>query len=259
METVFKALADGSRRKVLDALFDEDGQTLQALGRTVAFSRQGLSKHLRILEQAGLIVSEFRGREKRHYLNPVPLHEVTERWIAKYAREQLVAVSALKQSLEGGAMNNKQFAYETYIHAPKEKVWEALTNPEFTAQYFFSTRVESSWESGAVVRYRYVGDDHVAVEGQVIESDPPNKLAITWQALYDDSATTEAPSRVTFSLDESNGQTRLRIIHDQFPEGSVIFDSISEGWPWIIAGLKSLLETGEALPRFEPEVAEVAS
>jgi len=259
METVFKALADGSRRKVLDALFEEDGQTLQALCKTVAFTRQGLSKHLRILEEAGLIISEFQGREKKHYLNPVPLHEVTERWIAKYAHEQLVAVSALKNSLEESDMIKKEFAYETYIHASKDKVWEALTNPEFTAQYFYSTRVESSWESGAVVRYRYAGDDHVAVEGQVIESDPPNKLAITWQALYDESVAAEAPSRVTFSLDENNGQTRLRIVHDQFPEDSAIFESISEGWPWIIAGLKSLLETGKALPRFEAQEQEAAA
>jgi uncharacterized protein YndB with AHSA1/START domain/DNA-binding transcriptional ArsR family regulator len=259
METVFRALADGSRRKVLDALFEQDGQTLQALCKNVAFSRQGLSKHLRILEQAGLIVSEFRGREKRHYLNPVPLHEVTERWIAKYAREQLAAVSALKRSLEGGNMDKKEFAYETYIAAAIEQVWEAVTNPEFTAQYFYATRVESTWEAGAAVRYRYAAGDDVAVEGKVIDANPPNKLVISWHVMYDDEAVEEAPSRVTFTLAESEGQTRLRIVHDDFPEGSVVFDSISQGWPWIIAGLKSLLETGKALPRFEPQDAATAS
>lgn len=259
MEIVFKALADESRRKVLDALFEKDGQTLQALCRNVSFSRQGLSKHLRILEQAGLILSEFRGREKRHYLNPVPLHEVTERWIAKYAREQLVAVSALKKSLEGADMNKKEFAYETYIAAAIDKVWEAVTNAEFTAQYFYATRVDSTWEAGAAVRYRYADGDDVAVEGEVIEVDAPNKLVISWHVLYDDEAIKEAPSRVTFTLAESQGQTRLRIVHDDFPEGSVVFDSISQGWPWIIAGLKSLLETGEPLPRFEPQEAAAAS
>ena len=259
MEIVFKALADESRRKVLDALFEEDGQTLQALCRNVSFSRQGLSKHLRILEQAGLIISEFRGREKRHYLNPVPLHEVTERWIAKYAQEQLIAVSALKKSLEGGDMHKKEVAYETYIAAPMDQVWEAVTNPEFTAQYFYATRVESTWEAGAAVRYRYADQDDVAVEGEVIEADPPHRLVISWHVLYDEEAEKEAPSRVTFTLAQSESQTRLRIVHDDFPEDSVVFDSISQGWPWIIAGLKSLLETGQSLPRFEPQEAAAAS
>ncbi len=250
MEAIFKALADASRRKVLDALFEQDGQTLQALCRNVDISRQGLSKHLGVLEDAGLIVTEFRGREKRHYLNPVPIHEVTERWIAKYATAQLAAVSALKHALEGGDMSNDTFAYQTYIRAPIEKVWQALTSAEFTALYFFATRVESTWEQGADVIYRYA-DGNVAVKGEVIAAAPPHELTISWHALYDDASAKEAPSRVAFTLDESDGQTRLRIVHDQFPENSVVLDSIAEGWPWIAAGLKSLLETGEALPRFD--------
>ncbi|MDH3337378.1 MAG: SRPBCC domain-containing protein [Gammaproteobacteria bacterium] len=259
MEAVFKALADGSRRRVLDALFDRDGQTLQALGAHVDFTRQGLSKHLRILEDAGLVITEFQGREKKHYLNPVPIHEVTERWIAKYAREQLVAISALKQSLEGVDMNNKEFAYQTYINAPREKVWEALTNAEFTAKYFYATRVQSTWDPGAVVEYLNASGDDVVVEGKVIEADAPDKLVITWHVLYDEAAMKEAPSRVTFSLEDVGGQTRLRIVHDQFPEDTVLFDSISDGWPWILASLKSLLETGDALPLPEQRQQAAAS
>ncbi len=141
----------------------------------------------------------------------------------------------------------------------KAKVWEALTNPAFTAQYFYATRVESTWEAGAAVKYRYAKGGDVAVEGDVIEADPPNKLAISWHALYDEAAEKEAASRVTFTLEECDGQTRLRIVHDQFPEDSVVFGSIAEGWPWIIAGLKSLLETGAALPPFGPGDAEATS
>jgi uncharacterized protein YndB with AHSA1/START domain/DNA-binding transcriptional ArsR family regulator len=258
VDAVFKALADTSRRVVLDALFYEDGQTLQALCRNVDFSRQGLSKHLRILEGAGLVITEFQGREKKHYLNPVPVHDITERWIAKYSREQLVAVSALKQALEGEAVNNNEFAYETYIKAPQKRVWEALTNAEFTSQYFYATQVDSTWEAGAAVNYRNSSGD-VAVEGKVIEVDPPHKLVITWHVLYDETAKAEEPSRVTFSLQAVNGQTRLRILHDQFPENTVLLDRISEGWPWIVASLKSLLETGQALPPPEERQAEEAS
>jgi uncharacterized protein YndB with AHSA1/START domain/DNA-binding transcriptional ArsR family regulator len=247
VEAVFKALADNSRRMLLDALFDEDGQTLQALCQNVEFSRQGLSKHLRILEDAGLVITEFQGREKKHYLNPIPIHDMTERWIAKYARDQLIAVSALKQALEGDAMNKKEFAYETYINASRDRVWQALTSAEFTSKYFYATHVDSTWEKGAAVNYRYASGD-VAVEGNVIEVDPPNKLVISWHVLYDEAAKAEEPSRVTFALQDVNGQTRLRIVHDQFPENTVLLGSISEGWPWIVASLKSLLETGQALP-----------
>jgi len=248
MEAIFKALADDSRRMVLDALFEEDGQTLQALCRNVEFSRQGLSKHLRILEDAGLMITEFQGREKKHYLNPVPIHEITERWIAKYSSEQLTAIWTLKQALEGDNMNKNDFAYETYINASKDRVWDALTNAEFTSQYFFATKVESSWEAGAPVSYRYATGDGVAVEGEVIEVNPPDKLIISWHVLYDDDARKEDPSRVTFSLDEIGGQTKLRIVHDQFPEDTVVLPEISNGWPWVLASMKSLLETGEALP-----------
>lgn len=249
MDAVFKALAAGSRRKVLDALFRQDGQTLSALCQNVDMSRQGLSKHLQVLEAGGLVLSEFQGREKKHYLNPVPLREITERWLAKYSIDQLDAVAALKHAVEGGTMSDdNEFAYETWIRAPKQRVWAALTTAEFTSQYFHATHIESDWKPGAAVFFRNAPDGDIAVDGEVLEIDPPNKLVISWHVRYDKQAAKEAPSRVTFSLEESNGQTRLRIVHDRFPEGSVLFDRVSEGWPWIVSGLKSLLETGEALP-----------
>lgn len=102
MESVFKALADGNRRRMLDLLFEQDGQTVTELARHVTFSRQALSKHLRILEDASLIVTAFRGREKQHFLNPIPIQEIADRWLAKYRDVQLGAVTALKRSLETG-------------------------------------------------------------------------------------------------------------------------------------------------------------
>jgi len=139
-----------------------------------------------------------------------------------------------------------EFIYETYIRASAEKVWEALTNPEFTRQYFHATAIESTWQVGAPVRYE--GDNGTAVDGEVLEIVPGEKLSISWHVLYDEQALSEEPSRVTFSIEALNEQTKLRIVHDRFPSGSVVFESISQGWPWIIASLKSLLETGTALP-----------
>jgi len=249
MDAVFKALAANSRRKVLDALFDEDGQTLTALCANVDMTRQGLSKHLQALEDAGLIVTEFAGREKKHFLNPVPIRDITTRWLRKYSEKQLQAIENIKSAVEETAMSNsKQFAYQTWIRAPKTRVWEALTTPEFTSQYFHATYIDSTWEKNADVYYRMAPGGDIAVDGKVLESDPPNRLVISWHVRYDEQAIKEAPSRVTFTLEESGGQTRLRIVHDNFPENSVLFDRISEGWPWIVSSLKSLLETGKPLP-----------
>lgn len=149
-------------------------------------------------------------------------------------------------------MKGQEFVYATYIRATAEQVWEALTTPEFTSRYFYATRVESTWKAGDPVRYDYEDRDDIAVEGDVLISDPPHRLVISWHVLYDDAARKEPPSRVSFEIVPMSGQTRLTIVHDQFPQDSVVFDSISHGWPWIIASLKSLLETGEALP---PEAA----
>lgn len=100
VEKVFKALADRSRRALLDRLFTGDGQTLSKLCAGLQMSRQAASKHLRLLEQANLIVSYRAGREKLHYLNPVPIQEIAERWISKYAERTVGAVTALKKALE---------------------------------------------------------------------------------------------------------------------------------------------------------------
>ena len=145
-------------------------------------------------------------------------------------------------------MTGPEFVYETYIRATPEEIWKALTSSEFTSQYFHATRVESSWRPGEPVYYRYEDGETTAVEGKVVEAEPPSKLVITWHVLHDEAAKKEAPSRVSFFLEAMNEQTRLRIVHGRFPEDSVVFDSIRSGWPWILAGLKSLLETGEALP-----------
>lgn len=145
-------------------------------------------------------------------------------------------------------MSGPEFVYETYIRASAEKVWEALTTPEFTALYFHATQVESTWQAGDPVVYRYASGGAIAVQGEVLVAEPPHKLVISWHVLYDEKAMQEAPSRVSFFVESLDGQTRLRIVHDRFPEESVVFDGIRSGWPWILSGLKSLLETGKALP-----------
>lgn len=98
---MFKALADPSRRRLLDLLREDNGQTLAELCAQLAMTRQAVSKHLRLLENANLVATTWRGREKLHYLNPVPIHEIAERWIGKFERGRLRALHDLKQGLEG--------------------------------------------------------------------------------------------------------------------------------------------------------------
>jgi DNA-binding transcriptional ArsR family regulator len=102
MDAVFKALADATRRKLLDRLHAENGQTLGELCERLGMTRQAVTKHLVLLEEANLVVTVRRGREKLHYLNPVPIHEIAERWIGKFERHRLQALSQLKKKLESG-------------------------------------------------------------------------------------------------------------------------------------------------------------
>src|SRR4051812_30254163 len=126
MDTVFKALADPTRRSLLDELFERDGQTLTALERRLPLTRFGVMKHLRVLEEAGLVVTRRRGREKLHFLNTVPIRLVHDRWVSKYAEPWAAALSGLKQALEEAAMEK---VFEIYIKTTPERLWEAITDP----------------------------------------------------------------------------------------------------------------------------------
>jgi uncharacterized protein YndB with AHSA1/START domain len=143
-------------------------------------------------------------------------------------------------------MSKPVYVYDTFIRAPAERIWQALTTAEFTTQYFHQTQVESDWETGSRVLYR-MADGTGAVEGEVLESDPPRKLVITWRPLYSPELAEEPPSRVRFEIESMGEVCRLSIRHDQFEIGSQVYEQISGGWSAIISSLKSLLETGKAL------------
>ncbi len=144
MDKVFKALADPSRRELLDRLFADNGQTLGQLCERLAMSRQAVTKHLVLLEEANLVATVRRGREKLHYLNPVPIHEIAERWIGKFERGRLQALRlSLKKGLER-AMSKPKFVYVTYIRTTPEKVWAALTDPQTIRTYWFGITAEAT-------------------------------------------------------------------------------------------------------------------
>ncbi len=242
MDGVFKALADPTRRALLDELFRADGQTLTALEQGLPMTRFGVMKHLRVLEEAGLIVSRKRGREKRHYLNPVPIRLVHDRWVSKYAEPWVATLSDLKHRLEENTMEK---VFETYIKTTPERLWEAITDPAQRARYSFGVEVRSDWSPGSAYEATPAGATTPIAAGENLEVDPPHRLVQSFNALWSDDVRAEGTSRVTWEIEQVEDSCRLTVIHDQLREGA--HGELYGGWPMILSGLKTLLETGETL------------
>ena len=246
MEAVFRALADPSRRRLLDALQRRDGQTLSELEARFEMTRFGVMKHLRVLEGAGLIATRKVGREKFHYLNPVPIRRIHDRWIRKYAEPVVATMSALKTILEEHPMNPLMHVYEVYIRTTPEKLWNALIDPSLTKQYFYGTAVRSEWKVGSTIEH-VQPDGSLALSGKILEMTPPRRLVTTFTQEHDAEAKTERPSRVTWEIVPRGEVCLLTVTHDDFDEGSKTYKSVRLGWNPILSGLKTLLETGEPL------------
>ncbi|CAO5247019.1 ArsR family transcriptional regulator [Frankia sp. AgKG'84/4] len=241
VDEVFRALADPTRRALLDELFREDGQTLGALEERFAMSRFGVMKHLKLLEEAGLVVTRRRGREKLHFLNPVPIRLVHDRWVSKYAEPWAAGLSELKTMLE----RPMEKIFEIYLRTTPERLWEAITDPEIRSRYQFGARVTSDWTPGSRVEMASPGAPGLLGEGEVLESDPPRRLVHTLTALWSDDVKAEGASRVTWEIEPIADSCRLTVTHDQLREGA--HDELYGGWPMILSGLKTWLETGELL------------
>jgi uncharacterized protein YndB with AHSA1/START domain len=240
MDEVFKALADPTRRGLLDELFREDGQTLRALQERLPMTRFGVMKHLKLLEDAGLVATRRRGREKLHFLNPMPIRLVHDRWVSKYAAPWAAALSGLKQQLEDRTMEK---IFEVYIKTTPERLWRAITDTEMRRKYNFGAIVTSDWTPGS--RYEGVGGSQLIFEGENLEVDPPRRLVQNFRALWGEDVKAEGTSRVTWEIEPVGDSCLLRVTHDQLPEGANA--QLYGGWPMVLSGLKTLLETGEML------------
>jgi uncharacterized protein YndB with AHSA1/START domain/DNA-binding transcriptional ArsR family regulator len=266
MDEVFKALADPSRRRLLDSLNARNGQTLRELCAELDMARQSVSKHLDILEAANLVTTVKRGREKLHYLNGDPINEIGERWINRYERPRVEALADLKRALEA-PMDKPTFVYTSYIRTTPERLWQALTEPAFTRRYWGLT-FETDWQPGSAMTWNQFGITNADPEQVVLEADPYTRLSYTWHTMTPelmervggvDADTirelgTEPRSQVTFSLEPQGDMVKLTVIHDGL--GELTHSMISQGWPSVLSNLKTLLETGEPLP--DPRLAERA-
>jgi uncharacterized protein YndB with AHSA1/START domain/DNA-binding transcriptional ArsR family regulator len=260
MDEVFRALADPSRRLLLDSLNERNGQTLRALCSRLDMARQSVSKHLAVLEAANLVTTVRRGREKLHYLNAAPINEIADRWITRYEQGRVLALADLKRALEDSPMDKPTFVYTTYIRTTPERLWQALTEPAFTERYWGIT-FDSDWAPGSPVSWGQFGLTIADAEQRILEAEPYRRLAYTWHTFtpewadslgFTDEArarlVTEPRSKVTFEIEQLDDQVKLTVVHDDLEPGGLVGSLISEGWPRVLANLKTLLETGEPLP-----------
>ncbi|MBW8486964.1 metalloregulator ArsR/SmtB family transcription factor [Actinomadura parmotrematis] len=257
MDEVFKALADGSRRRLLDRLNERNGQTLRELCAGLDMARQSVSKHLAVLEAANLITTVRRGREKLHYLNAEPVNAIADRWIQRYDRARVHALADLKTALEQTAMADTEFVYTTYIDTTPERLWRALTDPAFTRRYW-NTSFDTDWAAGSPMTW-HIGD--VVVKGPeqvVLEADPYRRLSYSWHDFTEDigaavgldeptraRVAAEPRSTVTFDIEPADTGVKLTVVHDGLAPGGVLRGLIGGGWPAVVARLKTLLESGD--------------
>ena len=241
VDEVFKALADPTRRQLLDELNRSDGQTLTALENRFAMTRFGVMKHLKQLEEAGLVVTRRRGRQKLHFLNPVPIRLIHDRWVTKYTEPWAATLSDLKHRLESPV----EKVFEIYIKTTPDRLWQAITDPDTRAKYSFGVQSRSDWSVGSAIEMVHPEANLVIGRGQVLEVDPPNRLVHTMTALWSDDVKNEGGSRVTWTIQPVGDSCCLTLVHDQLSDGASA--ELYGGWPMILSGLKTWLETGELL------------
>jgi DNA-binding transcriptional ArsR family regulator/uncharacterized protein YndB with AHSA1/START domain len=220
MDEVFRALGDPTRRSLLDELFEQDGQSLSALEQRLPMTRFGVMKHLKLLEEANLVTTQRRGREKLHFLNAVPIRLVHDRWVSKYAEPWAARLSGLKKRLEEDVMEK---VFEVYIRTTPERLWQAITSDDERRTYSFDVEARSD----------------------TVESDPPWRLVQTLVADWNDEVRAEPESTITWEIVPLSDQCRLTVTHSGLREDGS--DQIYGGWPMILSSLKSFLETGDPL------------
>jgi len=223
-------------------------------------TRFGVMKHLKVLEQAGLVVTRKRGREKLHFLNTVPIRLVHDRWVSKYSEPWAATLSELKTRIEEEPQMNSETqssgkrpwtagptekVFEIYIKTTPERLWQAITDPEMRGIYSFGVQQISDWEPGSTYRMLHPAANTLLGEGENLEVDPPHRLVQSFTALWSEDVKSEGASRVTWEIEPVGDSCRLTLTHDRLAE-----DANSElygGWPMILSGLKTLLETGQTL------------
>lgn len=250
-DTVFRALSDARRRLLLDALRERDGRTLSELEQLLpTLTRFGVMRHVRLLAEAGLIATRRVGRHKFHYLNPVPIRQLADRWIRPYEAPFIEAMVGVKRELEeANAMDKPLMVHEIYIRTTPAALWQAITDPDFTRRYWYGALSRSDWLPGAGWTSESETGE-VYLEGEIVEVDPPFRLVHTFRVVHEEKAAADPPSKVTWEITPMGETCRLRLTHEEL--GDATREYVTGGWEHILSGLKTLLETGRPLKVGEP-------
>jgi len=249
MDKLFKALSGQGRLHILDVLRERDGQTLRELeGALPRLSRCGVMKHLKILEAVNLITTRKVGKFKYHYLNLVPIQEISERWVSNFARPLMQNLTGIKNKLEGELnMDQKpKHVFTIIIQTSAEKLWEALTKSEEVSKYFFGLSLNTTLQVGGAIAYEK-DDGTKEIEGKLIEVIPQKKLVHTFCGKCSDDSTVDKASRVTYEIEGMGKACKLTLIHDEFEGETETYNNVGGGWPTVLSSLKTLLETGKPL------------
>ncbi len=255
MDAIFKALSDPTRRALLDGLRRKGGLTsgeLEAVVANMQMTRFGVAKHLKVLEEASLVVTRKQGRFKHHYLNAVPLLEVVDRWIEPFTQAPTArAMLGLKAELEAPMKTTDEpdFVSQTYIRADAARVWNALMSEEDTHKYHFlrASLKTNGHKGGRYDQFRPNGEP--MIEGEITAMDEGRAFETTFVPRWMPDG--EA-SRVRYELEQVGDLTRLTVMHFAIPAGQ---DGVKDGWVRYLASLKSWIETGEPLSFPTPEAA----
>lgn len=243
MDAIFKALNDPARRALLDALRKTDGQSLQDLEGVLEMSRFGVMKHLRVLEDAELIIPRKVGRFKYHYLNPLPLQDMMDRWAAPFLQRQARALTELKAKLERDtAMGKPDFMMQTFIRCTQDALWAALTEADQMAAYHFACNTVQG-NAGVDQATAFILPNGEAMLRQITTAmDPKTRIAMTFEPLF---MGPDAPaSHMVYLIEPQGDQCKLTIEHYDIAPGQ---EGFAEGWARLAASLKSYLETGTGL------------
>lgn len=249
MDAIFRALNDSHRRHVLDLLHERDGQTTTELESAFKdITRFGVMKHLGILEEASLITTKKHGRFKYHYLNPAPLQEMSDRWISRFAAPWVQTMINVKSILEKEHIMaaKPKHIFVSVIKTTPEKLWSALTDGKITPAYYYGGALQGDIKAGN--EYSYIAPDNsVFVRGKILEANPPKKLVATFKGEWMPGMENDTPTRVTYEIEQQGECCRLTLTHDEFEGETATYQNSGGGWPGILSGLKTLLETGQPL------------
>jgi len=243
VDAIFKALSDPTRRQLLDTLRDRGGLSLTELEQGLGMTRFGVMKHLKVLEEANLVLTRRDGRFKYHYLNALPIQEVADRWMAPYAKPLARFALNLKNALESEPpmADKPDFVFSTYIRTTPDRLWDALTNPEMTQQFYYGGRVQAELKPGGNFSY-LAPNGEINLHGEVLEIDPPKKLVTTFRATWAEAG--GETTRVMYEIEPMGEVCKFTMTHFDYEKSKA---GVEEGWPIIVAGLKTLLETGKPL------------